>query len=121
NLECAGPYAEPMPSLPCAVAFSLVDLKTFGLLALRSSPFYLVHPGESTLGPTSSFSKIIGEEPRIGRLILKELDAMLSENSRAFGTETECSFSRRQLQGDFTQCGSQLKIGRASWRETCED
>src|SRR5213083_2509493 len=33
-----------MPSLPCVVAFSLVDLKTFGPLALRSSPFYLVHP-----------------------------------------------------------------------------
>src|SRR5207245_2483174 len=35
-----------MPSLPCVVAFSLVDLKTFGPLALRSSPFYLVHPVE---------------------------------------------------------------------------
>src|SRR5437867_5570665 len=34
-----------MPSLPCVVAFSLVDLKTFGPLVLRSSPFYLVHPG----------------------------------------------------------------------------
>src|SRR5712664_1163435 len=33
-----------MPSLPCVVAFSLVDSKTFGPLALRSSPFYLVHP-----------------------------------------------------------------------------
>jgi len=37
------------------------------------------------------FSKIIGEEPRIGRLILKELDAMLSENSR-IRHRTEYSF-----------------------------
>src|SRR5437016_6417295 len=42
-----------MPSLPCVVAFSLVDLKTFGPLALRSSPFYLVHPCEAQL---SNFS-----------------------------------------------------------------
>jgi hypothetical protein len=33
-----------MPSLPYVVAFYLVDLKTFGPLALRNSPFYLVHP-----------------------------------------------------------------------------
>src|SRR6516165_11796375 len=33
-----------MPSLPCAVAFSPVDLKTFGPLAPRSPHFYLVHP-----------------------------------------------------------------------------
>jgi len=34
----------PMPSLPCAVAFSPVDSRTFGPHAPRKSHFYLVHP-----------------------------------------------------------------------------
>src|SRR5437773_8813367 len=50
-----------------------------------------IRTGESTLGQTSSFSKIIGEEPRIGRLILKELDAMLSENSDRKSTRLNSS------------------------------
>jgi hypothetical protein len=45
-----------MPSLPCVVAFSLVDLKTFGPLALRSSPFYLVHP-PPPFWPSGSLSR----------------------------------------------------------------
>src|SRR5437667_11478920 len=42
-----------MPSLPCVVAFSLIDLKTFGPLVLRSPPFYLVHPRRSEASCTA--------------------------------------------------------------------
>src|SRR6266576_3988325 len=51
-----------MPSLPCVVAFSLVDLKTFGPLALRSSPFYLVHPAKGC-DTTASSPKQAGAPP----------------------------------------------------------
>jgi hypothetical protein len=37
-----------MPSLPCVVASSPVDSKSFGPHAPRSSHFYLVHPHDIT-------------------------------------------------------------------------
>ncbi len=39
-----GAFVSINVSLPCAVAFSPVDLKTFGPRVLHSPHFYLVHP-----------------------------------------------------------------------------
>src|SRR5215467_871092 len=51
---------------------------------------------ESTLGPTSSFPKIFGEDPRIGRLIRKDLNARDCEKFTSIRHDTECSFPMKK-------------------------
>src|SRR5260370_12234203 len=46
-----------MPSLPCVVAFTVINLKTLGPLVHRRPPFYLVHPDPGQESPGGSTAR----------------------------------------------------------------